>query len=53
MYGASTSWGRFPLGIGIIHSFSVGYVSKWIEAITTLKNNSHTMVKFLKKHFLT
>ena len=43
--------GPFPSSLG--HTYillAVEYVSKWIEAIGTSKNDGHTVIKFLRKH---
>ena len=31
---------------------AVEYVSKWVEAIPTKKNDHHTIITFLKEHIL-
>ena len=41
----------FPSSLG--HTYillAVEYVSKWIEAIGTVKDDGYTVIKFLRKH---
>ena len=45
--------GPFPSSLG--HSYillAVEYVSKWIEAVATIKDDGKTVIHFLKKHVL-
>jgi len=43
--------GPLPSSYGNIYILIViDYVSKWVEAITTTKNNARVVIKFLKKN---
>ena len=46
--------GPFPPSNGNMYILvAVDYVSKWVEATTTPKNDAKTVVKFLQKNILT
>ncbi|KAL4376644.1 hypothetical protein GQ457_02G032840 [Hibiscus cannabinus] len=46
--------GPFPSSFGNLYFLLfVDYVSKWVEAITSLKNDSKTVLKFLHKNIFT
>ena len=46
--------GPFPPSFGNMYILlDVDYVSKWVEAIATLKNDAETVVKFFHKNILT
>ncbi|KAK8632766.1 hypothetical protein V6N13_073147 [Hibiscus sabdariffa] len=46
--------GPFPSSHGDLYILlAVDYVSKWVEAIATPRNDSQTILKFLHKHILT
>ena len=50
MYGAYISWVLFRK---LYILLEVDYVSKWIEAISTSKNDAKIVVKFIHKNILT
>ncbi|KAL4296674.1 hypothetical protein GQ457_12G014290 [Hibiscus cannabinus] len=46
--------GSFPSSHGDLYILlAVDYVSKWVEAIATLRNDAQTVMKFLHKHIFT
>ena len=45
--------GPFPHFGNLYILLAVDYVSKWIEAIATMKNDAKTMVKFIHMNILT
>ena len=46
--------GPFPPSFGNVYiHLALYYVSKWVEAISTLKNDAKTVVQFVHKHILT
>ncbi|KAL4346483.1 hypothetical protein GQ457_17G000070 [Hibiscus cannabinus] len=46
--------GPFPSSHGDLYILlAVDYVSKWVEAIATLRNDAQTVMKFLHKHIFT
>ena len=43
--------GPFPSSVGNEYVFvAVDYVSKWVEAVATPKNDAKVVVKFIKKN---
>ena len=54
IYGALTSWSHFPPSFGNLYILlTVDYVSKWVEAIATPKNDAKTVTKFVYKNIFT
>ena len=43
--------GPFPNSFGYLYILlAVDYVSKWVEAIPTKKNDHHVVIKFMRDH---